>query len=188
MMPRLTSLLAAILFLAGALVLPAQERREIPESPVVTLDQQRLFEESDYGRAVLRRLEARGEALARENRRIEAELAAEERALTEARRDMAAETFREKARAFDQKVSRIRDEQDAAGRALVRRREDVQTQFFQKALPILAELLREIDARVVIESRAVVLSDQRVDITDAAIARINENLPPPDTPDPVPDE
>lgn len=182
MMARIRWFLAAVLFLTAAPALPAQEGPAISQSPVVTLDQQRLFEGSDYGRAILDRLEARGEALARENRRIEAELTAEEKELTEARPEMAPEDFREKARAFDEKVSRIRDEQDAAARALVRRRDEAQSEFFQRALPILAELLREIDARVVIESRAVVLSDQRVDITDTAIRRVNERLAPPEPP------
>lgn len=146
---------------------------------VVTLDQQRLFEESAYGQAVLARIEASGQALAQENRRIESELRAEEQALTEAREDMDPDAFRDRARAFDEKVTRIRAERDAEARALIDRRERAQADFFERALPILTDLLAELDASVVIETGVVVLSQQRVDITDRAIDRVDARLDPP---------
>ena len=53
-----------------------------------------------------------------ENRRIEAELTAEERTLTEIRDDLSPVQFRARAAAFDEKVQRLRREQDEKARAL----------------------------------------------------------------------
>ena len=57
-------------------------------APVLTLDQDRMFRESAYGKSVLDRAEKDSAALAAENRRIEAGLETEERALTARRATM----------------------------------------------------------------------------------------------------
>ena len=58
-------------------------------SPVLTIDSERMFRESAFGRRVSAEIEARSIELAAENREIEAALEAEERELTEQRPDMA---------------------------------------------------------------------------------------------------
>lgn len=175
-----------ILALGLALALPAaglaQEARPRLQSLIVTLDQERLFEGSAYGQSLLAEIDEQAAALAAENRRIEAELIAEEKQLTEDRPKMAPEEFREKAAAFDEKVVGIRAAQDAKARDVVRAREEVQQQFFKEVLPILTEVVRERGALVVLESRSVVLSAGQIDVTAEAIARIDAQMAP-DTPD-----
>ena len=58
---------------------------EVP-APFLTLDQDRLFSESAFGKRVAAELDSRSQALATENREIEAELYAEEQALTDCAR------------------------------------------------------------------------------------------------------
>lgn len=180
--------LAALALWAGALAAPAagQEAAPILRSPVVTVDQERLFTDSAYGKALLAELEAASAVLAAENREIEARLVAEERALTDERPDLEPEAFREKAAAFDEKVVAIRAEQDEKARALVRRREAAQKSFYAEVLPILTEIVRERGAVAVLESRAVILSADQIDITAQAIARIDERLAPGQTGDDAP--
>jgi len=171
--------LAALLILSClAGVAPAQESRQPLRSPILTLDQERLFTESKTGRAVLQRLEADSADLAAENRKIEAQLVAEERALTEERSKLAAEEFRAKAEAFDDKVVSIRRAQDAKARTLAQRRDADQQAFYREALPLLAELVRERGAVAVLERGTVILSAEQVDITDAAIALIDARIGP----------
>ena len=85
---------------------------------VVVLDTDRLFAESLFGQALATDLQAETEALIEENRRIEAELTAEEQSLTRRRPGMEPAAFREEAEAFDARVQEIRRERDAKERAL----------------------------------------------------------------------
>ncbi|MEL6203913.1 MAG: OmpH family outer membrane protein [Pseudomonadota bacterium] len=144
-----------------------------PDTPVLTLDQDRLFAESAFGRRVERELEDASAELAAENRRIEGELTSEERALTEQRASLSPEEFRQLADAFDEKVVRLRREQDAKGRALQRRDEAERQAFLQAALPVLAELVYASGAVAILDERAVLFSAQAIDVTDRAIEQID---------------
>jgi Skp family chaperone for outer membrane proteins len=165
----LSSLVVAV-FLSLPVV--AQE----PAPPVLTLDQDRLFLESDFGRAVIERERAATQALEQENRRIEAELVAEEQALTEARATLTAEEFATRAEAFDAKVNRIRGEQDAKARRLTESRETDRKAFLEVAVPVLGEILGDKGATAIMDKNLVILSLSAVDITDEAIARVNAAL------------
>lgn len=145
-------------------------------SPIVTIDQERLFTDSQAGQALVETLEAATADLAAENRRIEAELITEERELTERRAELPPEEFRALAEAFDEKVVAIRRAQDNKARALSQRREADQQAFYRQALPLVAEIVRDRGAVVVLERGAVILSAEQVDITDAAIEVIDARL------------
>lgn len=142
-------------------------------SPVLTLNQQGLFEGSDYGKASLARLEEATRALQAENRRIEAGLETEEKELTARRAALTVEAFRPLSAAFDAKVEGIRTAQDAKSRELTRQRDQDRQRFFEKALPILADLMRESGAVVLMDQSAIILSLDRIDVTEIAIARID---------------
>jgi Skp family chaperone for outer membrane proteins len=146
------------------------------QSPIVVLNQERLLSQSLYGQRIQREVEAAGTALATENRAIEARLTEEELALTERRATMTPEAFRPVAEEFDTRVNAIRAAQEAKGRALQQQAEAAQQQFFEIAFPVLIELLRARGAAVLMDNRAVLLSAEGVDITDAAIALIDARI------------
>ncbi|MDZ7576268.1 MAG: OmpH family outer membrane protein [Pseudotabrizicola sp.] len=145
-------------------------------SAVVTLDRIRLFEDSLVGRAILQQVEAASADLIAENRRLEAALEAEERALTERRANLPTDEFRELAREFDTRVEELRVAQEAKSRALTRARDAEQQRFFEAAVPVLAELMQDLGAVAIIDRSAVILSFDRIDITDQAIARLDAEL------------
>ena len=149
---------------------------DLQPSPVLTIDQDRLFSASRYGQRVQRDIEAASRLLAAENREIEARLAAEELDLTNRRPTMPAAEFRPLADAFDARVVEIRREQDDKLRALNARPEQERLAFFQAALPVLGDLVRESGAVAILDTRAVFLAADRIDITDTAIARLNATL------------
>ncbi|PTW51892.1 OmpH family outer membrane protein [Rhodovulum kholense] len=165
---------AAALGLAGPAL--AQDGRPVFLSPILTLDQDRLFQDSEAGQAIEQALEAEAAALAAENRRIESELVAEERALTEQRATVPPDQFRPLAEAFDTKVETIRAAQERKARELTQRREEERQDFFRKALPVLAEIVRERGAVAVLAREAVILSAGQVDITTDAIALLDERV------------
>jgi len=145
-------------------------------SPILTLDQEQLFEGSAFGQRVQAELERGARALAAENRQLEEDLIAEERALTERRTSLPPEEFRRLADAFDARVEEIRRTQEAKTRALAQFSEEERQRFFDLALPVLARLIVDSGAVVVLDSRTVFLAVDQIDITETAIARINAEL------------
>lgn len=145
-------------------------------APILTLDQDRLFSESLFGRRVQGELEATSRELAERNRQITAELTEEEKELTEKRKQLSTEEFRALADAFDEKVTQLRTEQDARIRQLQRRREAEQRAFSQRVAPILTELVLESGAVAILDERAVILSADQIDVTERAIKRIDSIL------------
>lgn len=158
-----------------------------PVTPqILTIDQDRLFSETVFGGRVSAELESETSALTAENRRIEAELIAEERKLTDLRETMEPEPFQEMANAFDAKVQQIRAEQDAKSRNLQQRADAERQRFFREIVPVLGQIVRERGAVVILDRREVFLSADSIDITDQAISRINARLgvgPGPDAED-----
>jgi len=152
------------------------------QSVILTVKQQELFENSAFGTASLARLEALSRSLQAENRQIEAALEAEERSLTDTRATLPAPEFRALAATFDQKVEGIRAAQEAKARDVTRQRDIDRQSFFEAAGPVLASLVRQKGAVVLLDQSAVVLSLDAIDITDEAIAVIDSRLSPPESP------
>lgn len=149
-----------------------------PSSPILTIDQERLFVETRLALRGTAEIEAEALALAEENRRIEEELSTEERVITERREGMTPEEFTSLANAFDEKVQRIRAEQDGKARALAARQEAARQAFFVEIGGILSDIVRERGADIVLDRRDVFLSADRVDITDEVIDRVNARTSP----------
>lgn len=149
---------------------------QIEGPPVVTLSQERLFSESLFGQRVQAEIEAATNALAAENREIEAALLEEEQQLTQTRAGMSAEEFRPLGDEFDARVEAIRAEQNARLRRLTAQADAARRFFIQATTPILVALLRERGAAAVLDSRAVIYSVDGIDITDIALERIDAEL------------
>lgn len=145
-------------------------------SPILTLDRERLFTDTLFGQRVTGDLEAASKLMAAETRRIEASLAEEERTLTEQRASLAPEEFRKLADAFDAKVQKARAERDQAKADLQAQIDAARQQFFEQIAPVLKALVRERGAILVLDKRAILLSAADIDLTDAAIARIDAVL------------
>ncbi|MEP5731910.1 MAG: OmpH family outer membrane protein [Sulfitobacter sp.] len=146
------------------------------ESPVLTIDTERLFGQSAFGKRVAEEVERQGAALTAENRQIEADLEAEERELTELRATMTPEEFRGLANTFDDKVQRTREVQATKGRALTQKLDQERDVFLAAAAPVLDALMRDAGAVVILELRSVFASAPAIEITDDAIALLDETL------------
>ncbi len=145
-------------------------------SVLLTVDQERLFTESAFGKRVAAELDRRSRALAAENRSIEAGLVAEEQALTDERPSLPADQFRKKADDFDAKVQAIRGEQDQKAKELGSFREGEQKRFASELGSILSEIARDRGALAVMDRRVMLISADQIDITDDAIALVDQRL------------
>ena len=166
---------AALLFLAGADRIAAQQIG-VPKSVILTISSDRLYSDSEFGKRIAREIDEASRNLAAENRRIETELTDEEHQLTEQRPGMEPEEFRKLADAFDAKVQNIRARQDAKARALGQRHDEARGIFDDAARPVLAQVMREAGAGVILERSSVFLSANATDVTDVAIARIDDAI------------
>ena len=155
---------------------PAAAQDKTAKSPVLTVDQERLYDGSLWGKRVLAELESASEALQTENRRIEAELTAEEKALTERRAALPAEEFRSLADAFDQRVQSVRKAQEAKLRDLTNRRDEERRKFFEVALPVMIGVMEKNGAVAILDHRAVLLSVRAIDATDQMLSAIDGEL------------
>lgn len=165
--------LAVCAGLALAAPVQAQEAAPLPQNLILTIEPERLFAESAFGKRIASRIDEAGAALAAENRQIEAELTAEEKALTEKRADMEPSAFSALADAFDDKVQTIRREQDTKARALSLENDRAQVDFLNAIRPVLEELMLEAGSSVILERSSVFLSLNTTDITEIAIGRID---------------
>ena len=173
---RLALLLAGLAL--GAQAQPAETAEgAAPVSPVVVIDRDAVLTGTAFGRSLLSRIDAASAALAAENRRIEAELTAEEEELTRRRPGLPPDEFRALADAFDARVQAIRETQDAKTRDLLAQRERLGEEFWDEVLSVLGEVAAARGALMVLDRSSVFLSSDAVDITSEAIARIDRIRP-----------
>ncbi|WP_370161804.1 OmpH family outer membrane protein [Limimaricola soesokkakensis] len=152
---------------------PAPAQTPAAAGGIVVLDTDRLFSESLFGQRLAADLQAQTEALVEENRRIEAELTAEEQDLTRRRPSMTPEAFRAEAEAFDARGQEIRRARDATERALQQEAASGREIFLAAAGPALGQVMLERGASIILDRRAVFLSTSAVDVTDAALAAVD---------------
>lgn len=187
-MPRLRAWIVVALTLLASPLQAQSDQGTPPSSAILTIDQERLFNGSEWGKRATARLADESAKLAAENRALEAQLVAEEKELTDARPDMAPEAFRKAADAFDARVVEMRRTQDAKGRAIARITDAERQKFYAAALPVMGEVLRRKGAVVVLDSRAIFVSAESIDVTDEMIRAIDEALGAgEDAPDPAPE-
>ena len=173
--------------LLAAVPVFAQAQQAGVGSPFLMLDQERLYQQSDFGLRVISDLKREADELSAENRRIDAALTEEEKRLTEDRPTMEPAEFRELAIDFDERVTAIRQAQTAKQQAIQRQGERERSRFFELAFPVLLKLVEETGAVAILNNTAVIFSVRKIDITDEAIRRINAEVgDAPLDPDPGP--
>lgn len=167
------ALLASLLLIWAATFSVAQDLA-VPRSQILTIDLSRLFPETRLGQAILADMQEEFRAFETENERVAAAFRAEELALTEQRETLSREEFAALAADFDQRVQATRAERDALEAELNARSASLEAEFLQRVNPVLSQLIAEAGAGILIEKNSVLWSVDAIDVTDAAIARINQ--------------
>lgn len=140
------------------------------------VDEERLFQGSQFGQRVARDLDVASRALEAENAQLLEQLTAQENALSEARATMSVEEFRAAATAFDAEAEAIRRAQAEKRQRLSAYDEAEQRRFFSLIGPILQEVLAEKGGQILIDARAVVIGVADIDITEDAIKALDDAL------------
>ena len=146
------------------------------DTVLFTVDMSKLLRLSDFGKNIIAVNNAARQNLQNENNNLEEKLLIEEKELSELRKTISIDEFRPKALEFDKKVTIIRKGQREKEENLNKKVRREETDFFKKIYPILYELLIERGGLVLVDQRNAILWDNSVDLTDDAIALINQAL------------
>lgn len=145
--------------------LPGLAQDKPPALPVLTLDIERLFDDTLWGKAITAGLARESAALAAENTRIADDLIAEEKLLTERRAKLTPAAFRAEADAFDERATGIRAAQKAKAQALTQSYEAARQAFYVASGPLIDEILTRRGAVMVLDRRAIIRGLEAADIT-----------------------
>ena len=173
-----TRAVALALLLGGSLLAGAafaQEAAPTP-SPILTLDQEALYARSQFGQALRAKIADEAAKLEADSRNMDAELEAEERALTQKRAEMTAEDFAPLAADFDKKAQDLRAQNAAAIDALRAKEQGGRKEFFTAASQVMGDFMVERGAAAIIDKGAVIVSLRGLDVTNDVIARIDAVL------------
>ena len=143
---------------------------------VVVVDFDEVFRTTLYGRRIIAEFQQANQALSKEFERIAEELVAEEKALRDLRGSTDPSAFKEMALAFDQKSTRLRQEQEDKRVELKLAGDATQSDVLQKFGPIFVQVMQEHNASILLEKKQVVLVIASADITKEAIRRIDQEL------------
>ncbi|WP_375255778.1 OmpH family outer membrane protein [Yoonia sp.] len=156
------------------LAVPAAAQQQ--STSVLIIDRERVFLETAFGQRLTQELTEMATQLQAENDAIVATLTEEERSLTQRRPEMTPEEFRAEAAAFDIKVQEVRRVRDAKTIDLQIANTDARAQFDTAVQGIIATIMIERGASLVLDERTAVLAVTAINVTDAAIARIDAEL------------
>ena len=153
-----------------------KDAKPLTAAPILTVDQELLFAESDWGKRTQRMLEETGGKIAAENERLATQLSAEEKALTQQRGTLDPAEFRKQAEAFDIRATEVRRERAKVVEDLNAWAEADRAAFYRAALPLMGEMMQERGAVAVLDRRTVFVSLDAIDLTQDLVARLNKDL------------
>ncbi|MDP0925957.1 OmpH family outer membrane protein [Paracoccus onubensis] len=145
-------------------------------APLLTVDQERLFSDSQWGQRAQRELEEKGSKIEAENERLAKQLSDEEAELTEKRETLDPAEFRKEAEAFDARATEIRRERAQVVQELSAQAEADRNNFYRAALPVMGEVMQARGAIAVLDRRTVFVSLDAIDITDELIAALDDRI------------
>lgn len=146
-------------------------------SQVLIVDMQRIKSDTSAGRDMLaKQTEIRQRIQAGLAERRE-RLRDEEKRLAEEREKLEPDEFREQVRVFEQQVFANREFSERESRRLQLILSQASGMLKERATAVLAGIMRERNADVLLDSTQIVLSVNSLDITDEAIRRLDAVLP-----------
>lgn len=141
-----------------------------------TIDDERLFRQSLFGQRVAEEIGRASRALEAENDRLLEELTAQEADLTNRRSEMSVEEFRSAATEFDVFAEEARRSQAEKRQRLTQFEEAERRRFFASSEAVLQRVLEQVGGDILIDGRAVIIARPGLDMTDAAIAGMDEEI------------
>lgn len=146
------------------------------QTAVLVLDVEQAYLSSAWGKRAQTDIEAAAREIEAENTRMEDQLVGEEQALAAERDRLTPAEFRKKAEAFDTRAQDVRRERRQAAVDLGSRAQADRNEFVDAALPVIAAIMQDRSAGVVLDRRQVMAATNAVDITQDLIERMDRDV------------
>ncbi|MDB5407536.1 MAG: hypothetical protein JWL84_2448 [Rhodospirillales bacterium] len=182
--------LAGMLALAVMTAAPASYAADAPATPpaaavqappaptLIVLDFERILQDSKAGKSLAQQLQQRAATFQKSFQQLEAELNTDQQTLARQQSILAQDAFSAKVRDLQRRADEVHEKEAQANAALNQGRNDGILQIQQKIKPILDDIMKERGANVVLTRSAVmVIADDRFDVTEEALKRLDERLP-----------
>lgn len=163
-----------IAFGLGAL---AQAKSAPTELPIILVDRNAFFAESKAGQDVARQVQEMKQQIETDLNKKAEDLALEEQQLMQQQAVLTQEAFESKAKKLRDSRLALQREADQKGRALQDGVLKAHDRIWQTVSPILAAILQEKQAVLMIDRSAVVKGSVDLDVTAMALQRLNKELP-----------
>lgn len=151
--------------------------QDSPGIGVLVVDMQRIQREALAATSVREQSAAMRSELEKAITERAAAISREEAELAEIRKRLSTEEFAERVRDFEEKVFANRDFAQRESGKLQALLADASTRLRRRIAPILATLMRERNAQLMLDTSQVVLSAEALDVTEEVIRRLDEAVP-----------
>jgi Skp family chaperone for outer membrane proteins len=174
-------LLIASLTVAAVIAPAAAQAQRAPAAVVVTVDTDRIARDCTACRAASTQMQSQQTALQTRAQTLETQLAAEAKpiqdAFTALNGKAADAALQQRATAFQTKQQNARRELQTAERNLQSTQLHVQQQIGQRLRTIISSLATSRGANLAVDTGSTLFAAPAIDITDAALAQLNQQLP-----------
>lgn len=160
-----------------------------PVSPlIIVVDTNRIQRDSLAGKAIVAQREKHQQAFNAEFEAQRRQLQQEEIELAKQKSLLTPQAFEQRTRAFTDQVAVFQRRYQAAIRSLETSAATAHNDLQRITIETTSELASEVGAALVLHKQTVFLHDERMDVTDRVIERINKRMPVVAFPAPVVDE
>jgi Skp family chaperone for outer membrane proteins len=167
---------AVLLALICLLVVPPAVAQE-QGAKVLVVDMLRIRSDTAAGKDMIQKIKDIRQSIEMELAERADALQREEQRLAEERPKLTLDEFTSRVRAFEQQVFANREFSERANRRLQLVRSNGSKLLRERVTAVLAKIMLARDAEVMLDASQIVLSVDRLDITDEAIERLDEIFP-----------
>jgi outer membrane protein len=151
---------------------------QAPPPTLIVIDFERILQESKAGKSVSEQLQQRAGSFQKGFQQQEADLNTAQQELMRQQSILAQDAFSAKARDLQRRSDELREKEAKANAALQQSNREAIVRIQQTIRPILEDIMKERGANVVLNRGAVsLISDDRFDVTDEALKRLDVKLP-----------
>jgi outer membrane protein len=151
---------------------------QAPPPTLIVIDFERILQESKAGKSVSEQLQQRAGSFQKGFQQQEADLNTAQQELMRQQSILAQDAFSAKARDLQRRSDELREKEAKANAALQQSNREAIVRIQQTIRPILEDIMKERGANFVLNRGAVsLISDDRFDVTDEALKRLDVKLP-----------
>ena len=173
------SLVVAFLVSVALLTAPvsAQTVAKIEPVSIAVIDFKRVLHQSKAAAAVREQIDAQRKAYQQEFDELERTMRQEEQKLQQQRAILAQDAFQARAADFQKRVDSAQRDVQVKRRALNAAFDQAMNEISKVLISIVADIAKEGDVGAVLDNNNIILADKKLDISDAALARLDAKQP-----------